>query len=147
MRRARKRALFWHGVGWLCYLVGLVLCLFTAVGIYLAAPSGSLENASSADLALLVGGASLIVGGRVVTMYQVGSPEMVPGTVEMIRNQGPEQSRLEELGYHIPPEASKESHSDFAYEDGEVRVVCEECGEHNESNFEFCRRCSEPLPE
>lgn len=147
MRRAQKRALFWQGVGVLCYLVGLVLCVFTAVGIYLASPAGSFGNATAGDFVLLLGGMALIVTGRVVTYTRGRSPEMVGEGVGIIREQPPEKSTLEELGYHIPPEGTGRPESGLAYEDGEVRAVCPECGERNDSDFEFCRRCSSELPE
>lgn len=147
MRPARKRTLFWQGVGWLCYLGGLGLCLFTAVGVYLAEPSGSFQNVTTVDVVVLVWGIAMIVGGRLVTAKAGPSTEMVVTPFGGIGDRHPEQSRLEELGYHIPPEGNDEPQSGFAYEDGEVMVVCEECGEPNESDFDFCRTCSTRLPE
>jgi len=154
MRSTQKRALFWQGVGWLCYLLGVVLCVFTAVGVYFASPSGSLENVTSIDIGILFVGLGLIVSGRVVAVRRGGSPEPVSGpmggsvgrSVGVLRNKPPEQSKLEELGYHIPPE-DDDQERDFAYEDGELRIVCEECSERNDSDFEFCRNCSARLPE
>jgi hypothetical protein len=147
MRPGQKRALLWQGVGWLCYLVGLVLCLFTAVGVYLASPSGSFENATTADLGVLLAGVVLIVSGRLVAVTRGGSREMVGGSVGVLGDKAPEQSELEKLGYHIPPDDDDKPERDFTYEDGKILAVCEECGEHNDSEFEFCRNCSARLPE
>lgn len=146
MRGARKRELVWRAAGWLCYLVGLLLVLLVAVGAYLSPPEGSFANVSTVDLVVLLAGVGLIVGGRVVAMTLGGSREMAAGSMGMFGDSRPEQSRLEELGYNIPPESTDGTTGGRALEDGELVVVCPNCGERNDDAFDYCGNCSAELP-
>lgn len=57
----------------------------------------------------------------------------------------PEPSRLEELGYRVPPESEATPAPTTTYEDGTVYHLCEECGAKNEFDYNYCRECSAEL--
>jgi hypothetical protein len=147
MHPARKRELLWQGVGWCCYLLGLAVFLGVAVTVYLAVPTNSFAGMDTVDLAGLLVGLALIVLGRYVTFTYGGTDGLLAGQIEGARGGHPDQTRLEELGYHIPPEAKDDGPTGYTYENGEVRLVCAECGEPNDSDFDFCRNCSARLGE
>jgi len=87
------------------------------------------------------------VAGRAVS-WKFGGESALWSRAEMIRGGGaPDQTKLEELGYYSPPGESETGDSDFAYDDGEVYAVCEECGAKNDPEFRFCNNCSAELPD
>jgi len=150
MRQSFRKTLLWQGVGLLFYLAGMVLFLLVAVNAFLG-PSGiSFGAVTTTDIVLLLVSAGLLVTGRMIGWKfggDVGGRAGAAGTISRIRGQRPKQSKLEELGYHVPPEESDDSASDFVYEDGEMSVRCPECGATNEQGFDYCGNCSSKLPE
>lgn len=146
MRQSLRTALLWQAVGLLFTTTGMLVFLFVAVNVYLAPPANSLENMAAGDIAAIVLSVALLVTGRAVA-WKFGGDDGPLGTIDRIRNPQPEQSRLEELGYRMPPEESTDSDSDHVYEDGELVVRCPECGAKNESGFDYCGECSARLPD
>mgnify|MGYP000141508312 CR=1 FL=1 len=146
MRKSLRKALLWQGVGLLFTTAGMLIFLVVAVNVYLAPPANSLENMAAGDITVIVLSVALLVIGRVVA-WKFGDDSGPLGTIDRIRNPQPEQSRLEELGYRMPPEESPDSDPDTVYEDGELVVRCPECGAKNETGFDYCGDCSARLPD
>lgn len=151
MGQSTRNRVLWQGVSVLLYLAGLVSFLVVAVGAFLAPPEQSFANLTTVDLAVIVASLGMLVAGRLVGWrYGFGAEGMTRGHVAesmpRFRNP-PEPTKLEELGYRVPPEPEEEVESNYAYEDGEVYVVCRDCGEQNETGFDYCSRCSAELPE
>jgi uncharacterized protein YacL len=146
MDRSTRTAVLWRIAGFACYAVGLILSVLTVVNAYFAPPASSFANVSLSHIVGLFASLLLIAVGRTIS-WKYG--DEVDAAVESTANpwQKPQQSRLEELGYHIPPEESEQVDQGYAYEDGEVFVVCRECGEENEPGFEFCGNCTARLPD
>ena len=146
MRQSLRKTLLWQGIGLLFYLAGMGLFLVMAVSVFLAPPQNSLANLTTGDMLLGMVSVGLLVVGRVLS-WKFGGETSPMGAVTTIRGQGPNQSKLEELGYQIPPEDSGNPDSGVMYEDGTVYVQCSECGAKNEQQFEYCNNCSSQLPE
>ena len=145
MRSSWKPALVkWVGV--LTYLGGLLLFLAVAVDAFLSPPAQSLANLSTAHVVTLVLGLALVVVGQVIA-WKFGGSALIHGPTTPLPNRGPDQSRLEELGYQLPPEDDDRGDADVAFEDGTAYVVCGECNARNERGFGRCRNCSAKLPE
>jgi hypothetical protein len=147
MRQSLRKTLLWQAVGLLFYLAGMVLFLLVAVGAFLAPPANSLASLTSGDMVLILVSVSLLVVGRVIGWKFGGGAGTMTGSVGAIRGGGPDQSKLEELGYHVPPEETGEPDSDVVYEDGELYARCTECGAKNEQEFDYCSNCSSQLSE
>jgi hypothetical protein len=150
MRQSLRKTLLWQGVGLLFYLAGMVLFLAVAVNAFLAPPANSFGTVTTGDIAVLLVSVGLLVLGRAISWKlggDVGGEAGAAGALGRIRGRNPNQSRLEELGYRMPPEESDDSSSDTVYEDGEVYVRCPECGEPNERGFDYCGTCSGELPD
>lgn len=147
MRSSIRKALLWQILSLLLTFAGLILSALVVIGVFLGPPENSFSNLSGDDTLLIVVGTLLMMGGRLIGWkFGVGVASMTAST-SALRDQQPEPSRLEELGYQTPPEASETGDSKFSYEDGTVYVVCDACGEQNESGFSYCRNCSAELPE
>ena len=146
MRQSLRKTLLWQGIGLLFYLAGMGLFLVMAVSVFLAPPQNSLANLTTGDMLLGMVSVGLLVVGRVLS-WKFGGETSPMGAVTRIRGQGADQSKLEELGYQIPPEDSGNPDSGVMYEDGTVYVQCSECGAKNEQQFEYCNNCSSQLPE
>lgn len=145
MRQSLRKTLLWQGIGLLFYLGGLLLFLLVAVSAFLAPPENSLANVTTGDMAMILMSVVLLATGRVISWKGGGETGAMMGSASTIRGQGPDQSKLEELGYQIPPDASGDA--DVTYEDGEVYAKCNECGAKNEQTFDYCNNCSSRLPE
>ena len=146
MRQSLRKTLLWQGIGLLFYLAGMGLFLVMAVSVFLAPPQNSLANLTTSDMLLGMVSVGLLIMGRVLS-WKFGGETSTMGAVTTIRSQGPNQSKLEELGYQIPPEDSGNPDSGVTSEDGTVYVQCAECGVKNEQQFEYCNNCSSQLPE
>mgnify|MGYP000586771331 CR=1 FL=1 len=150
MRQSLRKALLWQGVGLLFYLAGMVLFLVVAVNAFLAPPSNSFGSVTSGDIAVLLVSVALLLVGRAISWKlggDVGGDAGAMGTLGRLRDRNPNQSKLEELGYRMPPEDADGRNSDTVSEDGEVYVRCPECGGKNERGFDYCGNCSSKLPE
>jgi hypothetical protein len=150
MRQSLRKTLLWQGVGLLFYLAGMVLLFLVAVNTFLGPSGVSFGGVTTGDIVLFLVSTGLIVIGRVIGWKlggDIGGDAGAAGTLSRIRGQRPQQSKLEELGYHVPPEEAHDSESDFVYEDGEMSVRCPECGATNEQGFDYCGNCSSRLPE
>lgn len=145
MRQSLRKTLLWQGIGLLFYLGGMLLFLLVAVSAFLAPPENSLANVTTGDVAMLLISMVLLATGRVISWKGGEETGTIMGSASTIRGQGPEQSKLEELGYQIPPDPSDEAN--VAYEDGEIYVRCNECGAKNQQTFDYCNNCSGRLPE
>lgn len=145
MRQSLRKMLLWQGIGLLFYLGGMLLFLLVAVSAFLAPPESSFANLTTGDMAMLVMSVVLLATGRVISRKGGWETDAVMGSVSTIRGQGPNQSKLEELGYQMPPDASNDA--DVIYEDGEISIRCTECGAKNEQTFDYCNNCSSRLPE
>lgn len=142
MRRSTWRLLLWQGLGLLCYVAGMLLFLVVAIGVFLAPPENSLSNLSVDHLPFILASLVLIVLGRVIS-WKYGGGSMLGG----FRPDQPETSPLEDLGYRVPSESTDDSDTGFRYEDGEMTIVCPECGTENDPDYTYCRDCSAQLPE
>lgn len=146
MRPSFRKMLLWHGVGLLCYLAGMLLFLVVAVSVFLAPPENSLANLTTGHMAILLGSIVLLVVGRVMSWKGGGGAGMMGG-IQTIREQRPDQSKLEELGYQMPASTSDTPDADGAGEDDAGTITCSECGATNEPTFRYCSNCSARLPE
>jgi hypothetical protein len=149
MRQSLRKTLLWQGVGLLFYLAGMVLFLAVAVNAFLAPPANSFGAVTTGDIAVLLVSVALLLFGRAISWKlggDVGGAGAM-GTLGRVRDRRPNQSKLEELGYRMPPDESDDRGSDTVYEDGEVYVQCPECGEQNERGFDYCGNCSSELPD
>jgi hypothetical protein len=147
MRSSTRKALLWQGLSLLLTFAGLILSTLVIIGVFLGPPENSFSNLSDGDLLLVLVGTLLMVVGRLIGWkFGIGVGSMTD-SVSDLRDQQPEPSTLQELGYRIPPDSSETGDSKFTYEDGTVYVVCEACGARNESGFSYCRNCSAELPE
>jgi len=144
MRQSLRKMLLWHGVGLLCYLAGMLLFLVVAVDVFLAPPENSLANLTTGDTVILLGSVVLLVTGRIISWKGGGGTGMMDG-VQTIRGQGPDQSKLEELGYRMPHSTSDTADTDVADEDDAGAIRCSECGTANEPTFRYCSNCSNRL--
>lgn len=147
MRSSMRKALLWQGLSLLLTFAGLILSALVIIGVFLGPPENSFSNMSEGDLILVLVGTVLLSLGRLIGWkFGLGVGSMTD-SASALREQQPNQSKLEQLGYRIPPDPSETGDSNFSYEEGAVYVVCEECGEHNESDFRYCRNCSSQLPQ
>ncbi|WP_436933982.1 DUF7577 domain-containing protein [Halovenus marina] len=145
MDRPLRNTLLWQVVGTLCYLAGMLLFLFVATSVFLAAPENSIENLTGGDVTLMLVGLFLVVLGSVINRRygdETGLGTWATGTV---RDQRSDQSTLEELGYTIPAEPSNAETARSAELD-ENTVRCPECGATNEQEFSYCKNCTARLP-
>lgn len=151
MRPSLRNTIVWQVLGLLAYFLGVVLFLSAAMDLFFRAPGRSIGSMTTGHVLVFALSVVFIVGGRVVSWKLGGEREMSPlgGQLNPFGQQAPEQTRLEELGYVMPPEATGEDDagSDYAYEDGEVYVVCSECGAKNDGDYRFCHDCSAQLPD
>jgi len=143
MRPSMRNALLWQALSLILTLAGLLISALVIVGVFLAPPENSLSNISDGDVVLVLVGVIMLSGGRLIG-WKFG---LGIGAVSGFRDQAPEQSKLEQLGYRIPPEDDETGDSEFTYDDGSLQVVCQECGATNESGFSYCRDCSAELLE
>jgi hypothetical protein len=142
MTPSLRRTLVWQALGMACYLLGIVLFLLVAVEVFLGGPEPSLASVSGVDTALMAIGVALIIVGQLINWKRGGAKAGSMGSPMESFGNAPKKTRLEELGYHLPPESSG-----YAYEDGDVYVVCENCGAKNDDEFRFCGGCSAELPD
>lgn len=145
MRQSLRKMLVWQGVGLLCYLAGMLLFLVVAVGVFLAPPEHSLANLTTGDMAVILVSIVLIVTGRLISWMGGGESGTMMEGVRTIRRQDPDQSKLEELGYQMPSDASDGVDTDGMGEESVIK--CSECGATNERTFRYCSTCSSRLPE
>jgi len=148
MRSWSRKALLWQAVGTLCYLAGLLVFVSVVIGVFLSPPENSLANFSSGHVPVLVVSTILIVAGRLIS-YKYGLQDGLSGAVREYRGR-PEMSKLEELGYVIPPENEGGEgglERELTLEDGELTVACNECGTENDPDYRFCANCSAELPD
>lgn len=147
MRKSLWKAFAWQGVGLLFYLAGMLLFMVVAINVYLSPPANSLGNLSEGHVVTLLASVALIAIGRMIGWKFGYGGSMVHLYRHGLPGQRPEQSQLQEMGYRIPPEPDDRGPSDVVYEDGELFLVCRECGTQNESEFSYCSNCSSELPE
>ena len=148
------RTILWQGLGLLCYLGGMIVFLVVGLDVYFAEPTGSLENMTTTHLSFfLVSLVLIVLGGGIMHKHGGGLGGMIggfggfgmSGGTSAADQAGPEKSRLEELGYVLPPEESDTPSVEAEpVEDNEVR--CPSCGEINEAGYRFCGNCSAQLP-
>jgi len=141
MERSTRRTLL-RTVSVFLYFGALVA--FTVVGVrgYLALRTDALGAMSLLDAGVLLAGIGFVVGAR--RFGPSVDPREVLDTVERGGRHRPQPSKLKKLGYRVPTEADDTDRT-TTYEDGTLYRVCTECGEHNETDFDFCRRCSSKL--
>lgn len=149
MRDAQRRALLTQLLGTLCYLGGLTLFLVTGLDIYFSEPEGSFSGITTSHTIMLgLSLALLILGGVImqrsgISFTGASGFGIFPGRTQVNQKPGPEQSPLEELGYHIPPEESETDAEPEPPDDESVR--CSHCGALNEKGYRFCGECSREL--
>jgi len=127
----------------LLYVAGAVLVLVVAFRGHLALETNSLWATVAVDLGLLAASVGLFVLGRRVSPGLVERLTLDPHT--RVGRHEPDPSKLEQLGYRVPAERTGESRRTTAYEDGTLYRVCPDCEERNETDFDYCRRCSTAL--
>lgn len=142
MRQSTRRTLRWAATA-LLLVAGLTLFFVVAARSYLALTTGALGQLSAVDLLALVAGVGLCAAARWVGPWTEVRWRLDAG--DRVRYRRPEPSRLEELGYRVPREASDETDRTTVYEDGTVYRRCPECGEANAVEFSYCRNCSSKL--
>lgn len=143
----RLRALLWQAIGLSFYLFGLLVFLTTVVGIYLAPPANSFANFSPGHGVGLGIGVGFLLAGKIVT-WKFADPEFLStGLAGDILGTGPDQNRLQELGYNVPPGEVIEDAPAREYEGGEVYLMCPDCGKRNDPDYRFCANCSAELPD
>lgn len=146
MRDSLRKQLVWQGAALLCYFVGMVLFLVVVIGV-VTSPEQSLATLTTGDVSILVVSVLLLgVGG----LLRWKSGEIVGsgmGPIQQSLKRGPEQSKLEELGYQIPPEQPEESEPTGDEAVGGTDIRCPECGARNDRSYTYCKNCSNPLPE
>jgi hypothetical protein len=137
----------------LFYLFGMVLFLAVAVGAFLAPPENSLANMTTGDIAVIFLSVAMLVTGRLINWKYGGETSMLAGATvgrgHAPGNQDPNQTRLEQLGYHVPPESAAAGDDGEDGDEDDIEgpvVVCTECGTRNGTDFRFCRECSSELP-
>lgn len=145
MRDSRRRLLLWQGASLLSYFVGMLLFLVVVMGI-ITSPEQSLATLTTGDLLALVASLILLGLGGLLSWKSGGTVGSGMGPIQMDANQGPEQSKLEELGYQIPPEHPTESEPTGDETGGYDQVRCPECGTRNDRSFTYCKQCSNELP-
>jgi len=149
MRQSLRKTMLWQGVGLLFYLAGMVLFLVVAVDAFLG-PGDAVGPVTTGHVAAMLVSVALLLTGRAISWKlggDVGGDPAGMGVLGRVGDENPNQSKLEELGYRMPPEDSDDHNSDTIYEDGEVYVRCPECGEKNERGFDYCGNCSGELPD
>jgi len=127
----------------LLYLAGTVLVVLVAARGFLAIETNSLAVLSALDLVFLAAGVGLFVAARWVSPGLRRRLTVDPHT--RVGRHQPEPSKLEQLGYRVPDESPQGGSPTTAYEDGTLYRLCPECGERNESDFDYCRNCSTKL--
>lgn len=147
MRRSVLKSVLGQVGGLLFYLAGMVLFLFVMLDVFRSPPTNSIENLSAEHMGPLLLSVILIVTGRAISWKFGGDFTMTAVYHGASLRSGPQESRLEQLGYNLPPEESENRRSSFGYDDGEVYVVCSECGTRNETGYSYCSNCSAELPE
>lgn len=138
------RSVVWRAVGFLCYLVGLLLSLLVVVDLFVGGGAG--PDGVSEQTPRLVASIVLIVAGRAVIWKFGGRGRGAPASL----GQPPgadDESPLEELGYVTPEPDDEELDIPEPEPEAEQSVVCEECGTRNEQGYVYCHSCSAELPE
>ena len=138
------KSLLLQVLGLLFYLGGMLLFLFVAVSVFLSPPENSLENLSSGHMAWIVVSLLLLVTGRLISWRFGVDQSLSRGIQGSIMGKERDVSRLRDLGYNVPADTSDEQA--FAYDDGDVYVVCSKCGTKNEQGYSYCSDCSAELP-
>jgi|GEM_PF-1303998 len=142
MRRSTWTALL-ETVSVLLSVAGAVLVLVVAFRGHLVIGSDSLGGPVVVELGLLAGSVVLFVLARRVSPGLVEELTLDPHT--RVGRHEPDPSKLEQLGYRVPPETAGESRRSVAYEDGTLYRVCPACEARNETDFDYCGRCSTKL--
>jgi hypothetical protein len=145
MDRPLRNTLLWQVVGTLCYLAGMLLFLFVATSVFLAAPENSVENLTSGDVTLMLVGLFLVILGSVINWRYGDETVMGAWATGTVQDQSSDQSTLEELDYTIPAELSNTEKASSAELD-ENTIRCTECGATNEQEFSYCKNCAARLP-
>lgn len=145
MQKSLWKAFLWQGVGLLFYFAGMLVFLVVAVNVFLSPPANSLENLSDGHVVSLLVSVVLIVVGRLIGWKFGGDLSLSQMYRGAPARPGSDQSRLEQLGYQVRPEASEERPD--PPDDGEPALVCRECGAHNEPGYRYCGNCSSELPD
>jgi len=148
MRSWSRKALLWQAVGTLCYLAGLLVFVAVVIGVFLAPPENSLANLNAGHTPVLVASTAFIVIGRLIS-YKYGLQNGLSGAVREYQGR-PEKTKLEELGYVIPPEnegSDRGLERKLSLEGDDLTVACTECGAKNDPDYRFCADCSAELPD
>ncbi|WP_181685049.1 DUF7577 domain-containing protein [Halorhabdus salina] len=145
MRESLRKQLIWQGAALLSYFAGMLLFLVVVLRV-VGSPDLSLAALTTGDMVALVVSVILFGLGGLLSRKSGGSVGSGMGPIQMAQNQGPEQSKLEELGYQIPPEQPDESESTGDGPSGHDEVRCPVCGARNDRSFTYCKQCSSDLP-
>jgi ribosomal protein L40E len=124
-------------------VAGAVLVLVVAFRGYLAIEASFPRGPVVVDLLLLATSVGLFAVARRISPGLLGELRLDPHT--RVGRHEPDTSTLEELGYRVPSETADQSRHTTAYEDGTLYRVCPVCEERNETDFDYCRRCSTKL--
>jgi len=127
----------------LLYVAGAVLVVIVAARGFLAIETNSPDVLSVIDFVLLTTGVVLVVAGRWVSPGLRRRLTIDPHT--RVGRHEPQPSKLEQLGYRLPDESPEGAQPTTTYEDGTLYRLCPECGERNETDFDYCRNCSARL--
>ena len=122
---------------------GFALAFVVAVRGYFAVAGDDLALLGIVDVVAVLSSAGLFVAAHRVAPDTLDWQDVEPsGPIEYT---APEPSRLEELGYRVPPERGPTPNSTTTYEDGTVYRLCDECGAKNGVDYTYCRECSSEL--
>jgi hypothetical protein len=145
MRKSLRKQLIWQGAALLSYFVGMILFLVVVMRV-VTSPEQSLATLTTGDVTALVVSVFFLGVGGLLSWKSGGTVGSGMGPIQMEPTQGPEQSKLEELGYQMPPDDPDESEPTTRGAVGHDDVRCPECGATNDRSFTYCKQCSSELP-
>lgn len=143
----QNRPFLWYVLGTCCYLAGLLLFLATFLSVYVAPPENSLSNFAPAHGIGMAGSVALLILGKAIVWKFGTLPLGRSRLLDRVLDRGPDESRLQALGYNVPPEESHEDERGYGYESGTVYLQCPDCGMRNDPEYTYCGNCSSELPD
>lgn len=129
-------------LGLVLFLTGIVLFGLVAVDVWTADPAGSFANITAVHVAWLLAGTVLVAVGHYVGTVSAVAGMAGGGAPGQVQDPRTPESVLAKYGFRQDPE---DEDPEYAYREGDVYAVCDECGTENDPEYAYCSNCSAKL--